>query len=465
MDPEASSSRSSSDSFTTGSTSRSTSNPEDEGRSRPPDEVPKLVSAEQHQSESTESGIEDEATFPVAHPASDDYNGSVFHAFSVDNSYKALKPIHVEGANNGVLFENRSSSSEGDDSVVEVSNNVLVDLDGIELPSPNAMSNSPSEPFVRVEQVHEVQPAFYSDICQENERILRKAASVAKNPNMAEYLLWKNQTIDNELCNVEQQQKQRNDELQLQLHFKGKEVESLRYELDETKRENKVLRRMLEWEIRKGVIEMDTKNHEKACLRMKQPKLRKLNDPREQLAKTEQQFESCQQQIRKLKDENAELHARNAVNEAEVVKLEKEKTAAIDRITEKEEELQVLVSTFYRLIEERFEYVHLQLCCVSKTYALHYPKARTVSLAAALHLEASSLSPNTASSSVRPSMKGRRKSVFSVNISKYNVPLLLLYYYTLFSAESSSMPVGADVVAPFPCPDQNLSSKYNYTVN
>ncbi len=142
MDQEASSS-----SFGS-STSTSTSNPEAEGRSTPP--KPEL--AEQHQS--TESGIGDDASFSVAHSASDDHNGSMFHAFSVDNSYKALKPIiNVEGANNGVLFENRSlfSSSEGDDS--------LVNLDGIDLPSPNAMSNSTS--IVRVEQVQ--QAAFYSD--------------------------------------------------------------------------------------------------------------------------------------------------------------------------------------------------------------------------------------------------------------------------------------------------------------
>ncbi len=145
MDQEASSS-----SFGS-STSTSTSNPEAEGRSTPPDEAPKPELAEQHQS--TESGIGDDASFSVAHSASDDHNGSMFHAFSVDNLYKALKPINVEGANNGVLFENRSlsSSSERDDS--------LVNLDGIDLPSPNAMSNSTS--IVRVEQVQ--QAAFYSD--------------------------------------------------------------------------------------------------------------------------------------------------------------------------------------------------------------------------------------------------------------------------------------------------------------
>ena len=96
MDQEASSS-----SFGS-STSTSTSNPEAEGRSTPPDEAPKPeFIAEQNQS--TESGIGDDASLSVAHSASDDHNGSMFHAFSVDNSYKALKPINVEGANNGVL--------------------------------------------------------------------------------------------------------------------------------------------------------------------------------------------------------------------------------------------------------------------------------------------------------------------------------------------------------------------------
>ena len=400
------------------STSTSTSNPEAEGRSRPPDEAPKLELAEQqHQHQSTESGIGDEVSFSFPHSASDDHIETLFHAFSVDNSCKTLKPINVEGASNGVLFENQSlsSSSEGDDFVpVKASDDVLVDLDGIDLPSLNAMSNSPAKSFVRVEQV---QPAFYSDICQENERILRKTASVSKNPKMTDYLLRKNQTIDNELCNVEQHLKKRNEDLQLQLHLQEKEVESLkndleslRNELDETKRENKFLRGMLEWEIRKGVSEMDTKNHEKTRLRMKQPNLRKLNDPKNQLAKAEQKFESCQQQIRELKGENAELHARNAVNEAEAVRLEKEKTAAIK---EMEEELQALVSTLHQLIEERVDSIHSHLCSVSKTYALHYPKTRTGSFAA-LHLETSSLSLNRVSSSAQPSMKGKRKSWSSI---------------------------------------------------
>ncbi len=134
---------------------------EAEGRSRPPDE--KLELAKGHQS--TESGIEVDTSFPVVHQAFDDHNGSMF--------------LNVEGANNGVLFENQSPSSS-EDSVVKASEDVLVDLNGIDLPLPNRMWNSPVKSIVRGEQVQ------HSDICQENEGIL---TSVSK---ITDYSLQKN---------------------------------------------------------------------------------------------------------------------------------------------------------------------------------------------------------------------------------------------------------------------------------